>query len=319
MRICFGDRRRRKIRQCHIGHIVFMVIVFVCIRPFVMFWIDTKLDPSRSDISCLVCKTYSVNRTNYIPKIIHQIFFYISDDTIPKHLKNAQRSWHLFNPDFQYILWNSSMVDHLIQQHYPSQWTLYNSYSRWVQRADFARYVILHHYGGIYVDIDIECISSMRQVNKTFPSNAEFVMYETRPYGVSNDFLMSKPKHPFIASVINGLSSANRWYIIPYLTVFCSTGPLYLYGRYMSYQKKSDILILDISRTVSFLYHKDGAAWHQLDGKVVWWIYEHRDLSFRYALSAFAVCAVAVSVLALLKSRMWIRQQIRRCRHSVHV
>lgn len=290
-----------------------MLLIFFCIRPFVMFLIDTMLD-SRSDMHCSEC-TDSLNKINYIPKIIHQIFFYISDNKIPDNLASAQRSWQLYNSDFQYILWNSSMVDNLIKQKYPSQWSVYRSYGHWVQRADFARYIILYHYGGIYADIDIECIKNMWQLNRTFPSNAEFVMYKTRPFGVSNDFLMSKPRNPFITSVINGLSRADRWYLIPYLTIFCSTGPLYLYGRYMAYHQKGDILILN--STVSFLKHKSGSAWHQLDGKVLWWMYIHRRIVFNYALSVLVICAAATCVLILWRARTCIRRHVRRCRQTV--
>ena len=309
MRFCWNKWRSKTGKCC----IVFMIVSLLCIRPFVMFWIDTMMNTSY-DVQCLDCNN-SVNRINYIPRIIHQVFFYISDDEIPEKLQTAQRSWHLFNPDFQYILWNSSMVDNLIKQHYPSQWKVYRSYSHWVQRADFARYIILHYHGGIYADIDIACSKSLSVVNRTLPSNAEFVMYKTRPLGISNDFLMSKPRHPFITSVINGLSNANRWYLLPYLTVFFSTGPFYLYGRYKAYQKKDDILILN--SVESFVRHKSGASWHQYDGRLMWWIYIHRGFLFSYTLSALLICGVAISLLILWKARTCIRRNVRRCRNTV--
>ena len=312
MRLNLNKWCRKTVRY----RIVLLIIVLICVRPLLMFWFDTMMNSSKLDIDlqCFECNN-SVNKTNYIPRIIHQVFFYISDDKIPENLQTAQRSWQQFNPTFQYILWNATIVDSLIQHHYPAQWDVYRSYSYWVQRADFARYIILHHYGGIYSDIDVACSKNMWVVNRTIPSNSEFVMYKTRPIGVSNDFLMSKPRHPFISSVINGLSNANRWYLIPYLTVFFSTGPLYLYGRYNAYQNKNDILILN--STHSFLRHKTGASWHQYDGQLLWWLYIHRGYFFSYTFTVLVICAVVISILILWKARMCIRRNVRRCRQTV--
>ena len=255
--------------------IVLLLFVIVFIYPFVMFVFDI-IDGRGSYIECLdgVSKT----RSKYIPKLIHQMFFNISNEKIPDHLVDAQLSWTKVNPDFQYILWNASMVEELMKQKYPSYLEVYRSYTHWVQRADFARYFVLHQHGGIYADIDIECVRNMSTLNRTLPTNAEFVMYWTTPYGVSNDFLISRPGDPFITTVINGLARANRWYVLPYLTVFFSTGPAYLYARYLSYVDKQNIHILSNEEMLDYLFHEPGASWHEVDGKILWWIYEHIQL-----------------------------------------
>lgn len=49
----------------------------------------------------------------------------------------------------------------LVQDHYPELEELYQSYPNPVQRADFGRYLVLDHCGGIYADIDTECVSTV--------------------------------------------------------------------------------------------------------------------------------------------------------------
>ena len=272
-------------------YIVLLLAVLVCIYPFLMFVLDI-INDSGVDTQCL--ESSAVNRSSYIPKKIHQMFFNISNEKIPDHLVDAQRSWAKLNPDCQYILWNASMVDNLMKQMYPSYLEVYNSYTHWVQRADFARYIVLHQYGGVYADIDIQCAKNMSALNTTLPKHTEFVMYWTKPYGVSNDFLMSRPGDPFITSVIDGLARANRWYVVPYLTVFLSTGPAYLYGRYLSYVDNKNIYILSNEEMLGYLEHKPGASWHELDGKIVWWLYKHRQmisviLSILFSATLFVV------------------------------
>lgn len=280
------------------------------IRPFILFVTDLYMHDVNNSL-CTECRK-AWNNSNNIPHIIHQIFFYKTSKTIPPHLTKAQRSWTKLNTDFKYILWNSSMVDSLIKRHYPEYMDVYNGYSHWVQRADFARYIILYHYGGIYSDIDIECIKGIRYLLKTFPNHVGFVMYWTRPFGVSNDFIISKQKHPFLAEVISGLPAANRMHFIPYLKPFFTTGPIYLYGRYLATIKTRDVLILN--KTDGFISHKTGAAWHGLDGQIIWWIYIHRGTVGKVFL---IVIVVFVCLFSIRSRKTIVYRYISSCRNLI--
>ena len=270
-----------------------LVLIIVCCSPFLVFVHDIIND---HDLDVQRLESSEENeRIAYIPKTIHQMFFNISNEKIPNHLTDAQRSWEKLNPDFQYILWNSSMVENLMRQKYPSYLEVYKSYTHWVQRADFARYIVLHQHGGIYADIDIECVQNMSKLNSTLPKNTEFVMYWTQPYGVSNDFLISRPGDSFITFVINGLARANRWYVTPYLTVFLSTGPFYIYGRYLAFKEKQNIFILTNTEMLRYLKHEPGASWHEMDGKILWWLY-----SQTYFITIFLPITLIACLLVLL-------------------
>lgn len=91
-----------------------------------------------------------------IPKVIHQIWF---NTSIPRHFVTTRQLCQEINPEFQFILWNKSMVDNFVREKYPFIDDLFHSYGVWVQRADVARYLIIHHYGGLYIDMDTECLS----------------------------------------------------------------------------------------------------------------------------------------------------------------
>ncbi len=45
-----------------------------------------------------------------------------------------------------------------IRSHYPTFLGLYDDYTSNIKKADAVRYFILHHYGGLYVDCDFECL-----------------------------------------------------------------------------------------------------------------------------------------------------------------
>lgn len=89
-----------------------------------------------------------------IPKIIH--YCWLSNDPIPDVLLKYMNSWKEHLPDYDFMLWNFDRFD-------------INS-SIWVKEAfenrkyafaaDYIRLYAVYHYGGIYLDMDVEVIKS---------------------------------------------------------------------------------------------------------------------------------------------------------------
>lgn len=92
-----------------------------------------------------------------IPKIIHQIAPANKDSWHP-FWKKCQESWKKQFPDFEYNLWNDQEdIDNFVKEYYPKYYSLYRSFPVHVMRIDFVRLCILHHFGGIYADMDVFC------------------------------------------------------------------------------------------------------------------------------------------------------------------
>jgi mannosyltransferase OCH1-like enzyme len=96
-----------------------------------------------------------------IPKNIHQIFWDFS------HTGKTLNDFHVFQ-DCHFVveqrakeygydlkLWNYSDCLNLIKEHYPEYAELWIEFPQDVMRCDFVRYLILHRYGGIYLDMDM--------------------------------------------------------------------------------------------------------------------------------------------------------------------
>ena len=49
------------------------------------------------------------------------------------------------------------MIEELIGQHYPWALDMFRGYNMEVKKADVGRVFILHHYGGLYLDLDCRC------------------------------------------------------------------------------------------------------------------------------------------------------------------
>ena len=69
-----------------------------------------------------------------------------------------QASWRKHHPDWEYRLWTDRDNRAFLEQHYPWLLPMYDRYPEPVMRADLVRYFILHHEGGVYADLDLECL-----------------------------------------------------------------------------------------------------------------------------------------------------------------
>lgn len=109
----------------------------------------------------------------------------------------------------------------LTQEHYPWFLPTFNGYRYPIQRADSLRYFVLYHYGGTFLDLDLECKRSLGPLRR-FPT----VAISAQPAGISNGFFMATPRHPFLAQLIENLESYDRDWWFSYVTIMCSTGPM---------------------------------------------------------------------------------------------
>ncbi len=91
-----------------------------------------------------------------IPKLIHQTW------CSPKYTRNdgTPASWRAMNPDWEYRLWTDPELDQFVADNYPEYIDLYRSYPHVVQQADLGRYLLLHKFGGVYADMDTDCLAS---------------------------------------------------------------------------------------------------------------------------------------------------------------
>ena len=94
------------------------------------------------------------------------------------------------------------------QEHYPWFLPTYRSYPYDIQRVDVLRYFILHHHGGIYIDLDMGCLKKldwMRHANFTAPM--------TNPLGISNDVMAAAPGAPYLEHATRRLAHWNKWLV----------------------------------------------------------------------------------------------------------
>jgi len=141
-------------------------------------------------------------KENSIPKIIHQ--------TAPGDISKwheiwpkCQESWTRNFPDWEYKMWTDEDLDQFMRVYYPDYYEMYRGYNMNIKRIDAARYFILREYGGIYADMDFECIRNFESelpMDKVSVAESAF-----EGEGFQNALMVSPKGLPFWDGVIKDL------------------------------------------------------------------------------------------------------------------
>ncbi len=171
-----------------------------------------------------------------IPKILHQTW---KTDSVPARFQAYVESWKRHHPDWTMMFWSDRMLLEFVAQHYPDFLATFCSYAQGVLRADAARYLLLHHFGGVYADIDCECVAPFdpimgedRIVLCKEPDTHARMQADFRglPYLLFNGTMASPAGHPFwieVLSMLPGLAHAKD--------TLDATGPCLLTSAQLAY------------------------------------------------------------------------------------
>ncbi len=180
-----------------------------------------------------------------IPRIIHQTW---KTASIPEKFRWDFESWREFHPEWQFMFWDDSDLETFVRKEHPDLLSLYLSYPQQINRVMLARYLILRKFGGVFVDIDLECLKSVEPLLINWPlflSN-EPPSHHDHPIAVrrkiqqlvGTSFLASIPNHPFWDCLIGRLSEFSGMY-----DPLEATGSIFLSSVLANapWEKKADI------------------------------------------------------------------------------
>eukprot|EP00937_MAST-01D_sp_MAST-1D-sp2_P005080 g5080.t1 len=173
-----------------------------------------------------------------IPKIIHQTW---KNDLVSYTAAQRIRSWLKKNPEWTYMLWTNDDNRRFMAQHYPEHTPMFLNYSHEIKRADAIRYFLLHHYGGLYVDLDFEALRPVdpllaghELVIGQEPWVHSHVLYDVDRL-ICNAFMASCARHPFWEGVHAELR-ARRHIVKGGKHVMDATGPRMLNDAVAKYE-----------------------------------------------------------------------------------
>jgi inositol phosphorylceramide mannosyltransferase catalytic subunit len=206
-----------------------------------------------------------------IPKVIHQTW---KNKEIPGHFRVFAESWRKLHPSWEFLFWDDNDNERFIATHFPWFIRFYKGYKFDIQRVDAVRYFILLKYGGVYVDLDFECLKPVDSlladeqcVLSLEPK--EHCMYHNLPYIISNAFMAAIPQHPFFNQIVKELVfySPNASAINDF--VLETTGPFMLSRIYEQSADKATFKILPSSFLFPLTYREAERHLYQNESEIV--------------------------------------------------
>ena len=214
------------------------------------------------------------------------------------------------NEKFAYCHWTHAELEAFVADEYPWLLSTYLAYPYVIQRCDVARYLVLYHYGGTYVDLDVLCYAPMFIIFADAPLDAGVIVAQTEPFGFATEFIaVRRPRDPVIRDVISGLrrAAASPWYPpLPYTAVIFRTGPVYFTRRLGCYGAESRLFIIPSSRYYGiYVSHaEDSGSWHEWDGWLIWKFFLLLRLLYKNAVLLAASSAAFLLFVCFIGNRI---------------
>ena len=253
------------------------------------------------------------------PKIIHQIWIQGKDNIPSKYHKYVSQIKSMHN-NWKYMLWDDIKIISLLRQHKELIDTYYKlEYLH--QKVDFARYVILHRFGGIYIDMDAYTVKPLDNLFKKFKnynllvSKIDMNKLEKNimQYHINNGVIISKKGSIVLEDLIDTV--VKNPYCKSYHTkmgcILATTGP-YMFTQVMEKhlkKKNKEVIalenyylepcILNICNVTknTYIKHIHEGTWYSDKIKSAGQIYL-RDRNLAYFL--LVVCLILTSLCCFL-------------------
>ena len=190
--------------------------------------------------------------------------------TLPQYFSDLEQSWYYYYPktEFTHLVHDDEENLQLVKNHYPQYLESYNNFAHNIERSDFARYLFLHHEGGIYHDTDYESMINFYDKIK----NYDFVVVRSNipnDKGFQNSLMASKKGCDFWLKVCDYIVARYRKRSVK--LVIHTTGPAVLsvcvnfYGPNYNYYGLPVYLYLGYGRYKRGLYanHYYTHTWHK--------------------------------------------------------
>ena len=147
-----------------------------------------------------VLLTLEPSYVHRIPRIIHQIWL---GSSVPPKYYDWMRTWMAWN-GWTYMLWTDDDVKQLTLYNQE----LYDEATNYGEKSDILRLELLLKYGGIYADVDFECIQPeiFDELHRYFDF---YIGFEPLSHGtiggiykICNALIGSVPSHPLVKEMV---------------------------------------------------------------------------------------------------------------------
>jgi len=139
-----------------------------------------------------------------IPRILHRVMLPREDGGVDcdgdaeQMMKMTRNHFHNNNPGWSEYIWGIDAIERLLNssakmfaghEGLEDFSSTFKNMDEWIYQQDTIRHLILFHYGGLYMDLDIDCTGDV----SPFLDGASLVLRAK----AKTNFMATKPRHPF--------------------------------------------------------------------------------------------------------------------------
>ncbi len=176
---------------------------------------------------------YHLSEEVIIPRRMHFIWL---GSPLPAICAEMIATWKKLHPDWVVRVWTDADANAFPMQNRVA----FDIASNYGEKSDIFRYEILYHLGGMYADIDFECLQSFEELHRS----CEFYTGALEQY-VLNGLLGCRPGHPIIKACMDNIRIGNGDHDSE--RIMRDSGPYYL-----AEMIESNLTLADEGRVVVF-------------------------------------------------------------------
>ena len=172
------------------------------------------------------------NLTIAIPKIMHRIWitFNPNKPAMPAIYQEFDLILKALHPHWQFMEWDDKKVLNFVMEFYPAFLPTYLAYDVPVKRHDASRYLIVNHFGGVFIQHSIKLQKNIEPLLE----GADLVFSaQSKNLDIGDSFFASIPKHNFWQGFINKLPNTAKLYVLD------TTGPRALESSIKKYSQEN--------------------------------------------------------------------------------
>jgi mannosyltransferase OCH1-like enzyme len=185
-------------------------------------------------------KTYSCfeNYINTFPRNIFQTWK--SHTEFPENFDYWRKTWTKYNPTYKYTLFDDNDNYEFIKTYFPWFVERFEAYDKPIKKADAIRYFYLYKNGGIYADLDFECLKSFDDLFNDYKKYGVLLgcmqdsnnIEITSAHNIPNAIMISRPREDFWLCMFHILLTRNK----SDSSIENETGPIALKDAYLLYK-----------------------------------------------------------------------------------
>ena len=134
-----------------------------------------------------------------IPRVFHHIW--VGPNPRPENAERYRASWEKAHPGWEFRFWTDANLPPLRNAH------IFEHTREYAQKADLLRHELLCQFGGVYLDVDFECLQNIEPLL----ANVSYFYADQRPGQPNIAIMGSIPGHPFTHCCLERLPELWPW------------------------------------------------------------------------------------------------------------